>query len=427
MRLRLGGFRGQLLLSTVLLVAAVMVVLVGGTQAVLEMTAYHEIDRALVAKTASAMAVLAREGEPGDADLEPGTRVYDAAGLPVAGTIEQAVRAKAAAEVRAVLATHRQVTTDAPDDYHLQATPYAGGVVVVTQDANPYERSEAYALAAQIILGVIAVSLAGAVAWRVSRKALEPVARMARTATEWSEHDLTHRFDLGPPTNELAALGETLDHLLDRVAQAIRSEQRLTSELAHELRTPLTAIRGSAEIAQLRPPSDPELRDDLAAIATATRRMETVITTLLALARAPQAATDEASHIADAVARVGALVPSRLTLDVDVPADLPAVAASADLVVRALAPLVENAVQHASSVVTMTARAGGSTVELCVSDDGSGVAEEAREHLFEPGHSGRASSGLGLGIARRVARSLGGDVTLRDPATAEFVLTLPRA
>ena len=75
---------------------------------------------------------------------------------------------------------------------------------------------------------------------------------MAERAADWSEHDLTHRFDLGPPTNELAALGETLDHLLDRVASAILSEQRLTAELAHELRTPLTSIQGSADLALLR-------------------------------------------------------------------------------------------------------------------------------------------------------------------------------
>jgi signal transduction histidine kinase len=69
---------------------------------------------------------------------------------------------------------------------------------------------------------------------------------MAARAADWSEHDLAHRFRLGPAPDELSQLGETLDHLLDRVAMTIRSEQRLTSELAHGPRTPLTAIQGSA-------------------------------------------------------------------------------------------------------------------------------------------------------------------------------------
>ena len=85
---------------------------------------------------------------------------------------------------------------------------------------------------------------------------------MAQRAAEWSEHDLSHRFAMGPPTDELAALGGTLDQLLDRVASAIRAEQRLTAELAHELRTPLTNIQGSAGLALMRGVEDAEDRED---------------------------------------------------------------------------------------------------------------------------------------------------------------------
>ena len=79
---------------------------------------------------------------------------------------------------------------------------------------------------------------------------------MAERAEDWSAQNLARRFDLGLPVNELSQLGQTLDHLLDRVAQAIRAEQRLSAELAHEIRTPLAAIRGSAELALLRKPAN---------------------------------------------------------------------------------------------------------------------------------------------------------------------------
>ena len=59
----------------------------------------------------------------------------------------------------------------------------------------------------------------GLIARWVSTRSLAPVAQMAERATDWSEHDLDHRFDLGPPVNELTALGATLDGLLDRVAR----------------------------------------------------------------------------------------------------------------------------------------------------------------------------------------------------------------
>jgi two-component system, OmpR family, sensor kinase len=431
------SLRTQLVGSTVLLVAALMVVLVTVSQVVLELTAHHEIDRALATRAANASSILQEAATPADAELEPGTRVYDATGHPVAGDLERATAAKAQELAIQALADHVAHDTDGPDDYHLRVETLtlngASYALVVTQDADPYERSEVYALAAQIVLGAIVVAVAGLIALRVSRRALRPVRQMAERAADWSEHDLAHRFALGPPVNELAALGETLDHLLDRVAAAIRSEQRLTSELAHELRTPLTALRGSAEIALLRLSADEddpalhdELRVDLTAIGEATRRMDAVITTLLSLARSPEGAQGRC-EVADVVARVAPLVPRGLTLATTVPEGLAPVAAPEDLAVRALAPLVENAVRHATSAITLTVTPRATGVEIVVGDDGAGVAEEVRDRLFEPGRSGQGGTGLGLGIARRVARTLGGEIELRDAGRAEFVLTLPRA
>ena len=441
------SFRSQIVGSTVLLVAAVIVVLVGGTQAVLELTSHRDINRALEVRGEAAASLIERASSPAQADLEPGTRVYDSQGRPVAGSIESAVQSKADELAQQTLADGRIRTTDGPNDYHLRAAPFTSadgsrGVIIVTQDAEPYERSEIYAFVATVVLGLIVVALAGAITWRTTRKALEPVQQMAARAADWSEHDLSHRFALGPPTNELAALGETLDHLLERVAAAIRGEQRLTSELAHELRTPLTAVRGSAELALMRSPDDPALREDLAAIAAAADRMSQVVTTLLELARTQAGSrTTARGDVADAVARVSHLVAEPLRVEVDVPGDLPAVAAPDDLVVRALAPLVENAARHGRTRVRIEARpchtsrpnapgmAPGAQdlVEIAVSDDGPGVDAELGERLFRPGSSTAGGTGLGLGIARRVARTLGGDVELRDAARAEFVLSLPRA
>ena len=101
----------------------------------------------------------------------------------------------------------------------------------------------------------------------------------------------------------------------------------------------------------------------------------------------------------------------------------PPIAGPLVLVTRALAPLVENAGRHAEKRVTMDLRARD-LIEIAVSDDGPGVPPDRRESIFEPGVSTQGSSGLGLGIARRVARSLGGDVVFHGD---EFVLRLPRA
>ena len=107
---------------------------------------------------------------------------------------------------------------------------------------------------------------------------------MAGLAEDWSERELDARFDDRGSENEIAHLGRTLNVLLDRVAGALRGEQRLTSELAHELRTPLTGIRGEAELA-LMASSDPDTRERLDRVISLVDQMSTTITTLLAIAR----------------------------------------------------------------------------------------------------------------------------------------------
>jgi signal transduction histidine kinase len=104
------------------------------------------------------------------------------------------------------------------------------------------------------------------------------------------------------------------------------------------------------------------------------------------------------------------------------------IAAPRALVIRAVAPVVDNAIRHARGQITFTASDHADHVELVVADDGVGVAEEMRQSLFQPGATqGTAGAGLGLGIARRVVRSFGGDIRLdQDAEGAAFVVTMPR-
>jgi len=294
-------------------------------------------------------------------------------------------------------------------------------LVLELGERHPGARSPWNILLDTGLVGACGVVLSGWVAWRVSHGALKPVRDMAERAEDWSAQNLTRRFDLGPPVNELSQLGQTLDHLLDRVAHAIRAEQRFSAELAHEIRTPLAAIRGSAELALLRRPADPELRTDLAEIAAGAQRLAEVVTALLELAQNPGDAIRATSSPDAVIAQVSELVPAQIELELT--GSAPPIAGPLALVIRALAPLVENAGQHAEKRVTIDLRALD-RIEIAVSDDGPGVPPDLRESIFKPGASTHGSSGLGLGIARRVARSLGGDVVLHDD---EFVLRLPRA
>lgn len=363
------------------------------------------------------------------ARLGPGVAVYDGDGNQVAGSAPPAMieefRDLSRAPARKVVASG--------DAYAIMAKPFttaAGvhGVVVITEPLAPYERNEQAAMVVSIIAGVLLVLMAsGSAAW-ISRRVLSPVEQMARTAGEWSERDLERRFALGPPSNEIRALGNTLDGLLDKVAGVIRAEQRLTSELAHELRTPLTTIHGAVDLLAMRTDVDEQAREDLALIKNASTAMSNTITVLLDVARRESSAVRlDHTSLADLGSALQdlPLVPGELridlgeTLTIDVPRAL---------AIRALAPVVNNALEVADRA-HVTARRRGRSIDILVADAGPGIPDAWVDSLFSPGWSGSGGSGLGLPLARRVARSGGGDVTLAERHNeyggATFAVTFP--
>jgi signal transduction histidine kinase len=269
------------------------------------------------------------------------------------------------------------------------------------------------------------VLLAGGVAIRNAVDgALRPVAHMTAEAEDWSEHDLDRRFGLGAPSDELTGLAATLDRLLERIAASRRHEQRFASEVAHELRNPVAALRGRAELAlSASGPGAPREREEaLSAVVAQSERIDSAVDALLAIARRDLDGGGGTVDLVDLACEVE---------DVAVIADagLPPAEGEPDIVRRAIAPLVENARRHAELGVTLRLSASDGRVRLAVCDDGPGLDAALGERAFEPGIRGDSESspgaGLGLPLARRLARSCGGDVVAGDGPGGCFVLELP--
>lgn len=427
------SYRRRAVSATALVGTVAAVTLIGVVQLVFSGSAREAADRVLIARTDAVIRSIEATSSghtlnvPGE-QLGPGVAVYDEAGSLIAGSAPRAL-----ADRYEELATVSQVTRVKENGAEVVAQPFrtsqrAAGVVVSAQSLDAYTDDEQEALMVALLAGVVIVLLTTALAGWVSKRVLQPVAEMAKTADEWSERDLARRFDLGPPRNEISALGATLDHLLDKVASAIRTEQRLTSEVAHELRTPLTAIQGTADLIAMRTDLDEQLREDVEDIQRGCRAMAQAMTSLLELARG-----DEDVVIPGAeAALVGWALTSELGsptgLDIDIPAGL-SLGVPTQLAVRALAPVVTNGLKHGSQV-RLTARHSDGMVVFSVADDGPGVLADRRDRIFEVGQSGDGGSGLGLPLARRIARSAGGDVVLDQARAlgepgAVFLVSLP--
>jgi two-component system OmpR family sensor kinase len=365
--------------------------------------------------------------------LEAGVAVYDSEGVVVAGAAPESLDD----QYQRVRDTDRSRMLQVGDYARVYALPFTtaggtAGTVVVSERRGPYATAATYALLVTVGAGILLVSVSTGLVAYASKRALRPVRAMAATAEDWSEHDLGRRFALGDPTNEVKALGNTLDGLLDKVASTIRSEQRLTSELAHELRTPLAAVQGNVDLLLLGDGLDAQVREDLDEIHAACRRMSQTIASLIDLARnASPGARASSASVAEVVdealrdARPGA-VDRNVDIAVDINRDL-TWSVPLDLGVRALTPLLTNAARMASTKVRLSATsARDGSVAVVVEDDGPGIEKSRRDIIFRPGETSGGGAGLGLALSRRIARVSGGDVTLdAAPGPTRFVLRLP--
>jgi signal transduction histidine kinase len=354
----------------------------------------------------------------------------------VAVAVAQAARALAGGRARFV---------DVPgSDTRLYAAPVVESgrrlaTVVAGVSLAPYEQTRKLALLASLVLGGLVLLLVLIAARWLLDASLRPVVRMTRQAAEWSERDLDHRFALGTPHDELTELAATLDGLLDRLAASLRHERRFSAELSHELRTPLARVLAESELALRRQRTPNEYQDSLQLIHRNADQLARTIDALVSAARyeaGGERGTADAHAVATGAARAcGGLTTHRdVALQVVRPPRTLRIGVDADLAERIIQPVLENACRYGSTHVRVEIRTENSSVVYAVDDDGPGVAADERERIFEPGMRGTAArrgeqgAGLGLALARRLARTIDGDVVADTAATGgRFLVRLPAA
>jgi len=267
-------------------------------------------------------------------------------------------------------------------------------------------------------LGLAMIVVAGLVADRIARSIIRPLLATGAIAEQLAGGDLSARAaDAG--TAEVKVVAGALNALADRVSELLQEERESLANLSHELRTPVTALRLTAD--QIRDPADAQRIGELIG------RVEEAVTHLIDRARNPKRKVDHgdlAVAVVDRVSFWSVLAraqqrPVHVTVERE---SLPVRATRADLDVT-IDALIGNVFAHTPGGCGFEVRAvvRDGLASLIVDDGGPGM-KQTDIHRGRS-RSGRAGTGLGLDIARRVAEKSGGKlVVMRSPAGGARVI-----
>ncbi|MFF3394473.1 sensor histidine kinase [Streptomyces sp. NPDC002669] len=275
-------------------------------------------------------------------------------------------------------------------------------------------------LLALVGLSVIAFAFGYAMAGRV----LSPLGRITRTARQVAGTDLSRRIELDGPDDELKELADTFDEMLDRLERAFTAQQRFVGNASHELRTPLAINRTLLEVHLSDPQAPPELKQLGKTLLATNERSEQLVEGLLLLARSDnQIVERKPVDLAEVASR--AIDQTRGEAEdrgVEIRGErAPAVVQGNGVLLERIAlNLVQNAVRYnipeGGWVEVATELRSGQAL-LTVSNTGPVVPAYEIDNLFEPFRRLRTERtgsdkgvGLGLSIARSVARAHGGRI-----------------
>ncbi len=400
-----------------------------------------------------------------------GLAAYDRSGAELARSVEPGYETLLPERVKDERARSSDVSAGAARALRVVVPHEAGTVVALVTTDDDATRVAPLLRLVGLYTAIVAVSLLGLAYYALTRLIVQPLDQLARSAERVAngarklvvpQTSVKELSDLGGSlrtmTERLLAEEEALRRKVDEVEKAtasleqaqdrlVRSERlasvgRLAAGLAHEIGNPIAALIGLQDLLLEGGLDEAEQRDFLKRMRKESERIHGILRDLLAFARPGAAGTSEEGapgDIASVVHDVAALVSPQkalknVTLELDVPRDLPLVPMSREHLAQVLLNLVLNAADAVGSGgrVRVAAEPSERGVKLSVEDDGPGVDPAILGRLFEPFATTKEvgkGTGLGLAVCRGLVEAVGGSIVL-DVAHrpgARFVVDLPRS
>lgn len=421
--------------------------LVGGLVLVLALgqTVHRTADTEAL-KTAEAMAELAEAGTLPDplpiAGSDVWAQLIDPQGRVLAASMnaDQLVPILYASEQPApgdetrLFIPGSRLSVDGP--VRVVAVPVGEDTVVVAKSVSDLTRSVELLRNTLLVAFPLLVLGIALVAWRVVGATLRPVEALRAGAEAITDGARPGALPVPGSRDEIHRLAITLNSMLARLESSRRRQRAFVADAAHELRSPLANLRTQLEVAQrINDPDEwPAVADDLLAD---VQRLSRLVDDLLLLARADDPGSSAGRvtgpvEVGGLLKAVGGRYPTVTVSLMDGPLWTDG---DENELSRVVANLLDNAVRHARSKVSVSGSSGGGSVVVTVVDDGPGIPAADRERVFDRFtrlDDARArdagGAGLGLSIVRELVRRHGGTVTLGDASPGlRVVVRLPAA
>jgi len=314
--------------------------------------------------------------------------------------------------------------------------------LVIARSTKQIDQALAGLVHTLIIAIPLALALAAGGGIFLARRALKPVDKIAQTAQEIEETDLSRRINVNTK-DELGRLAATLNAMIGRLEKAFQRQKQFTSDASHELRTPLAVIEAESTLALQKERSPSDYRQSLEIISQESRQMSSLIDKLLTLARA-DAGKEQWNFVA---VDLGKLI-TNLSTDIEVLCQEKRLSFQLgqmdDLLVNGdearlrelFMNLLDNAIRYTPSLgtVSISLRREGQMAVVAITDTGVGIPAEDIPFIFERFYRvdksrSRAEGGTGLGLAicRHIAEAHGGKIEVESQvgAGSTFSVCLP--
>ena len=286
------------------------------------------------------------------------------------------------------------------------------------------EHMRAALLEALLAALLLAVPLGLVGGWFVLKVTERRARAIGKVAAGIAGGDFSHRLDADAESDEFAILARAINAMLERIQELVEQLRLVTDSLAHDLRSPLTRIRANLERAATA--ASEAQQPPLEAISLDVDRMLRLISATLEISSTEAGGGREHFEVfdlADLLRDIGEIYnpvaeDRGMSIEVLGPDRLPYFG-NRQSIGRAVANLVDNALKYGAGAIALGATEHGEWIELSVADRGAGIDAQRREQAlgrYRRLEEARTTegSGLGLALARAVARLHGGEIELED-------------